>query len=138
MLPRSRWLPAVVRVQKRTVQDTQSVSDNVQHEELRVEREGDVNVTDESDATIRRPYLTRESDPQETSSVTLSGSRQSPPSLVGFTGYAEKLGLPMSQGRKLYEGERQPHTHPLFSYCRKSYITHSIRTNIAGNQQIRC
>jgi uncharacterized protein (TIGR02271 family) len=37
-----------VRVQKRTVQDTQKVSDSVQHEELRVEREGDVNVTDES------------------------------------------------------------------------------------------
>jgi uncharacterized protein (TIGR02271 family) len=37
-----------VRVQKRTVQDTEKVSDKVQHEELRVEREGDVNVADES------------------------------------------------------------------------------------------
>jgi uncharacterized protein (TIGR02271 family) len=37
-----------VRVQKRTVQDTKQVSDSVQHEELRVEREGDVNVADES------------------------------------------------------------------------------------------
>jgi uncharacterized protein (TIGR02271 family) len=37
-----------VRVQKRTVQDTQQVSGDVQHEELRVDREGDVDVTDQS------------------------------------------------------------------------------------------
>ena len=35
-----------VRAQKRTVQDTQQVSDEVKHEELKVENEGDVNVTD--------------------------------------------------------------------------------------------
>jgi uncharacterized protein (TIGR02271 family) len=37
-----------VRVQKRAVQDTQQVSDDVRHEEVRVENEGDVNVTDKT------------------------------------------------------------------------------------------
>ena len=37
-----------VRVQKRTVQDTQPVSGDVRHEEVRVENEGDVNVTDKT------------------------------------------------------------------------------------------
>lgn len=37
-----------VRVQKRTVQDTEQVSDQVRHEEVKVENEGKVNVTDKT------------------------------------------------------------------------------------------
>jgi uncharacterized protein (TIGR02271 family) len=37
-----------VRVQKRAVQDTQQVSDDVRHEEVRVENEGNVSVTDKT------------------------------------------------------------------------------------------
>lgn len=37
-----------VRVQKRAVQDTQQVSGDVRHEEVRVENEGDVDVTDKT------------------------------------------------------------------------------------------
>lgn len=37
-----------VRVQKRAVQDTQQVSDEVRHEEVRVENEGQVNLTDKT------------------------------------------------------------------------------------------
>jgi uncharacterized protein (TIGR02271 family) len=46
-----------VRVQKRTVQDTERVSDSVQHEELRVEREGDVNVTDQSNVSDQQTKI---------------------------------------------------------------------------------
>ena len=44
-----------VRVQKRTVQGTQSVSDDVKHEELRVEREGDVGVSDQTKPKGKKP-----------------------------------------------------------------------------------
>jgi uncharacterized protein (TIGR02271 family) len=40
-----------VRVQKRAVQDTQQVSDTVRHEEVRVENEGNVKVTDKKSPT---------------------------------------------------------------------------------------
>ncbi len=52
-----------VRVQKRTVQDTEKVSDSVQHEELRVEREGDVNVTDESDVSDQQRKISDQKKP---------------------------------------------------------------------------
>jgi uncharacterized protein (TIGR02271 family) len=52
-----------VRVQKRTVQDTEKVSDKVQHEELRVEREGDVNVTDESTVSDQQKKISDQKKP---------------------------------------------------------------------------
>jgi uncharacterized protein (TIGR02271 family) len=52
-----------VRVQKRTVQDTEQVSDSVQHEELRVEREGDVNVTDESSVGDQQKKISEQKKP---------------------------------------------------------------------------
>lgn len=44
-----------VRAQKRTVQDTEQVSDQVRHEEVKVENEGDVNVTDKRKAGKKKP-----------------------------------------------------------------------------------
>jgi uncharacterized protein (TIGR02271 family) len=44
-----------VRAQKRTVQDTQQVSDQVRHEEVKVENEGDVNVTDTRKRGKKKP-----------------------------------------------------------------------------------
>lgn len=44
-----------VRVQKRTVQDTQQVSDQVRHEEVKVENEGGVNVIDKTKAGKKKP-----------------------------------------------------------------------------------
>lgn len=44
-----------VRVQKRTVQGTQQVSDQVRHEEVKVENEGDVNVTDKTKGGKKKP-----------------------------------------------------------------------------------
>jgi uncharacterized protein (TIGR02271 family) len=52
-----------VRVQKRTVQDTEQVSDSVQHEELRVEREGDVNVSDESNVGDQQKKISEQKKP---------------------------------------------------------------------------
>jgi len=43
-----------VRVGKRAVQDTQNVNETVRREEVRVEREGDVNVADDVASTPRR------------------------------------------------------------------------------------
>ena len=43
-----------VRVGKRQVQDTRNVSDKVRHEELRVDKEGDVNVEGENVNTPKR------------------------------------------------------------------------------------
>jgi uncharacterized protein (TIGR02271 family) len=44
-----------VRVHKRTVQDTQQVSDQVRHEEVKVENEGGVNVTDKTKGGKKKP-----------------------------------------------------------------------------------
>ena len=43
-----------VRVGKRAVQNTENVSDNVRHEELRVDKSGDVNVDPEIAKTGKR------------------------------------------------------------------------------------
>lgn len=44
-----------VRVQKRTVHDTEQVSDQVRHEEVKVENEGKVNVTDKTKGGKKKP-----------------------------------------------------------------------------------
>jgi uncharacterized protein (TIGR02271 family) len=44
-----------VRAQKRIVQDTEQVSDQVRHEEVKVENEGAVNVTDKRKAGKKKP-----------------------------------------------------------------------------------
>jgi uncharacterized protein (TIGR02271 family) len=44
-----------VRVQKRAVQDSQQVSDTVRHEEVRVENEGNVPVTDKTKTRKKKP-----------------------------------------------------------------------------------
>ena len=44
-----------VRVQKRAIQDTQQVSDTVRHEEVRVENQGNVPVTDKTRAGKKKP-----------------------------------------------------------------------------------
>jgi uncharacterized protein (TIGR02271 family) len=44
-----------VRVQKRTVHDTEQVSDQVRHEEMKVENEGKVNVTDKTKGGKKKP-----------------------------------------------------------------------------------
>jgi stress response protein YsnF len=43
-----------VRVGKRTVQNTEQVSDNVRHEELRVEKDGNVDVNEDVSKAGRR------------------------------------------------------------------------------------
>lgn len=44
-----------VRVQKRTVHDTEQVSDQVRHEQVKVENEGKVNVTDKTKGRKKKP-----------------------------------------------------------------------------------
>jgi stress response protein YsnF len=42
-----------VRVGKREVQETQNVSDEVRHEEVKVDKEGDVKVREEQEAGLK-------------------------------------------------------------------------------------
>ena len=43
-----------VRVGKRTVQNTETVSDNVRHEELRADKDGDVEIDTKGSETTKR------------------------------------------------------------------------------------